>query len=82
MFKSIRKVKIVAIFAVAGALVLPTTPASAAPVEITLSCFNDLNMGNLLKEWETVNPNIKVWIHISLQGIPSVVHQPWKDFQG
>jgi len=60
MFKSIRKAKIVAIFAVAGALVLPTTPASAAPVEITLSCFNDLNMGNLLKEWETVNPNIKV----------------------
>ena len=60
MFKSIRKAKIVAIFAVAGALVLPTTPASAAPVEITLSCFNDLNMGNLLKEWETVNPNIKI----------------------
>ena len=60
MFKSFRKAKIVAVFAVAGALVLPTTPASAAPVEITLSCFNDLNMGNLLKEWETVNPNIKI----------------------
>jgi cellobiose transport system substrate-binding protein len=60
MFKTIRKAKIVAVFAVAGALAFPTTPASAAPVEITLSCFNDLNMGNLLKEWETVNPNIKV----------------------
>jgi len=60
MFKTIRKAKLVVAFAVAGALVLPTTPASAAPIEITLSCFNDLNMGNLLKEWETVNPNIKV----------------------
>jgi cellobiose transport system substrate-binding protein len=60
MFKKIRKVRILAAFVVMGALLAPTTPAVAAPVEITLSCFNDLNLSNLLKEWETVNPNIKV----------------------
>ena len=60
MFKKIRKVRILAAFAVMGALIAPAAPAVAAPVEITLSCFNDLNLSNLLKEWETVNPNIKV----------------------
>jgi cellobiose transport system substrate-binding protein len=60
MFKKIRKVRILAAFVVTGALLAPAAPAVAAPVEITLSCFNDLNLSNLLKEWETVNPNIKV----------------------
>ena len=48
-------------FVAIGALISTATPASAAQVELTINCFNDLNMKDtLIPQFEKENPNIKI----------------------
>jgi len=48
-------------FVAIGALISTATPASAAQIELTINCFNDLNMKDtLIPQFEKDNPNIKI----------------------
>lgn len=48
-------------FLAIGALSAQATPAMAAPVELTINCFNDLNMKDtLIPAYEKANPNVKI----------------------
>lgn len=56
-----RITKAVIAFVAIGALTATATPAMAATTELTISCFNDLNMKDtLIPEFEKQNPNIKI----------------------
>ena len=45
----------------AATLVATTAPAMAAPTELTINCFNDLNMKDtLIPAYEAAHPNIKI----------------------
>lgn len=47
--------------AAVGSLALQATPAMAAPIELTINCFNDLNMKDtLIPAYEAANPNVKI----------------------
>ena len=44
-----------------GSLISITTPAKAAPTELTINCFNDLNMKDtLIPQFEKDHPDIKI----------------------
>ena len=66
-------VKALVAFLAIGALSAQATPAMAAPVELTINCFNDLNMKDtLIPAYEKANPNVKIVLvvmHLKMENI-------------